>query len=84
MFEIWGGGGIFNMQEKMYFALYFYMQKQIHFELRFYTQKAWNFALHFYTQKKVHFLLRFISKIYHIVLIPKYKRTYDQSNQIEK
>ena len=32
----------------------------------------------------MHFGLRFLSKIYDIVLIPNYKRTYVQSNQIEK
>ena len=32
----------------------------------------------------MHFALRFISKIYPIVLIPKYKRTYDHIDQINK
>ena len=48
------------------------------FALRFYM-------LHFYMQKRKNILRYvFISKIYRIVLIPNYKRTYDQRDQIEK
>ena len=47
--------------------------------------KAGHYALYFYMPKKtLHFALLFISKMYPIVLIFKYKRTYNKSNQIEK
>ena len=69
------------------FALRFYIQKYGHFALR-------NFSLNFeiggggggiFVRKKLCTLRYvFISKIYRIVLIPKYKRTYDQSDQIKK
>ena len=35
-------------------------------------------------QKKLHFALRYIINNYRRVLIPNYKRKYDQSDQIEK
>ena len=34
-------------------------------------------------KKTIHFVLRFISEIYPIAMIPNYKRTYDQIDQIE-
>ena len=46
-------------------------------------QKKMHFTLRMYMQKTIHSSLRFISKIYCIVLIPNYKRTYDQSDEIE-
>ena len=38
----------------------------------------------FICKKTMHFLLRFIYNIYCILLIPNYKRMYDQSYQIDK
>ena len=71
------------MQKIIYFPLIFYVDKR--FILRYvYIQKALHFALHLYMQKTIQFALRFISKIYRIVLMPKYKRMYDQSDQIGK
>ena len=51
----------------------------------FYIQKSGHYALHFYMQKTMHFDLRLYQyNLSCIVLIPSYKRTYDQSDQIEK
>ena len=53
--------------------------------LRCYIQSALHYALHFNIPKTMHFSLRkYIYIIYRVVLIPDYKRTYDQSDQIEK
>ena len=68
----------------MYFALHFYIEKTMHFALRCYIQRAGHYALHFNIQKTMHFLFVFIYIIYCVVLIPNYKRMYDQSDQIEK
>ena len=59
------------------------MQIIIHFALRCYIQNP-DTLRHIFILKKIHFELGFISKFYRIVLMPKYKRTYDHSNHIEK
>ena len=77
-------GGVFYMEKTIHFTLHFYTQKPIHFPLRLYIYKARHFALRFNMQKKFTLRYVFIYKLYCIVLITNYKRTYDQSNQIEK
>ena len=62
----------------------FYMQKTMHFALRFCVKKSRHFALYFYMQKTMHFAVCFISKIYRILLIPNFKRTYNQRDLIHK
>ena len=56
----------------------------MHFALRCYLQRAWHYALHFKSKKRYTFLYVLMYKNYLAVLIPNYKRTYDQSDQIEK
>ena len=56
----------------------------MHFALRCDVQRASHYALHFNIQKTINFSLRVYIYIYGGVLIPNYKRTYDQSDQIEK
>ena len=84
----YAGQKTIDMQVDVYgsgeFAWHFYIEKTMHFALRCYTQRAWHYALHFNIQKTIHFLYVFIYIIYRVVLIPNYKRTYDQSDQIEK
>ena len=85
IFENWRRGGTFLYKKNNELCVTFYMQKIMHLPLRFYIQKATHFALLFYMQKTMHFPLRFfIYKHYRIVLIPKYKHTYDQRDQIDK
>ena len=38
----------------------------------------------FICKKQVTLCYVFISRIYHVILIPNYKHTYNQSDQIEK
>ena len=61
-----------------------YLFKKSPLALRCYIQRASHYALHFNIQKKMHFSLRYIYIIYRAVLIPNYKRMYDQSDHIEK
>ena len=72
------------MQKTMHFALHFYAQKTMHFLFRFLCTKALHSALHFYKKNIYTLGSVFICKSYRIVLLPNYKRTHDQSNQIEK
>ena len=55
----------------------------MHFALRFMYKKPYNLHYIFIFKKKCTLGYVFISKSYRIVLIPKYKPTYDQSDQIE-
>ena len=57
----------------------------MHFMLLFIHKKPDTLRYIFICKKTMHFALRYyISKIYRIVLITNYKRTYNQSDQIEK
>ena len=71
------------MQKIMHFVLHFYMQKQ--YTLRYvYTYKNPDTLRHIFICKKITLGYVFISKMYRIVLITRYKRTYDQSGQVDK
>ena len=68
----------------MYFALHSYIEKQC--TLRYAAKYNEPDTMRYISiSKKIYtFLYVYINTIYCGVLIPNYKRTYDQSNQIEK
>ena len=61
-----------------------YVLKVRHLDQHDSIQKAGHFASHFYLQKRCTLRYVFISKIYRYILTPNNKRTYYQSDQINK
>ena len=84
IFEICGGGGHFYFQKTIHFALHFYIQQIMNFALRFIYTICDTMRYIFIFKKRCTFRYVYIYIIYLIVLVPNYKCTYDQSNQIEK
>ena len=84
MFEICGVGRTFIHLKTMYVALYFYIEKQC--TLRYVPLYKEPDTMRYISISKKHYSFHYvyIYIIYRVVLIPNYKRTYDQSNQIEK
>ena len=77
------GGGIL-LKKIMYFALHFYIEKQ--FTLRYVAMYKEPDTMRYIliSKKQYTFHYVYIYIIYSVVLIPNYKRTYDQSYQIQK
>ena len=77
------GGDIYFLK-RMYFALHFYTEKQC--TLRYVSLQKEPHTMRYIliSQKLCTFRYVNIFIIYHVVVIPNYKRTYDQSDQVEK
>ena len=82
-FQIWGGGGHLLIKKNA-LCVIFYIEKTRQFALFCSIQRVRHYALRFNIKKKCTFRYIYIYIIYCAVLKPKYKCTYDQSNQIEK
>ena len=78
-----GGRGVILICKKITLR-YTFICKKMHFTLRFIYKKQTLCVTFLYAKKQwtLHYVL--ISKMYLIVLIPNYSRTYNQSNQIDK
>ena len=85
IFDICGGGGRhYYIQKTRHLALHFYKKKTLHFEIHFTYEKPYTFRYIFLSKKQCTLGYVFISIYNRIVLIPIYKRTYNQSDQIKK
>ena len=78
------GGRFIYSKNNVLCMTFFILKKQCTLRYVAEEQRSWHYALHFNIQKTKHFSLCSIYGIYRVVLIPNYKRTYDQSDQIEK
>ena len=78
------GGGIYLLKNIMYFAWHFYIEKRctLRYVARYKEPDTIRYIL--ISKKQFTFLYVQLYIIYRTVLIPNYKRTYDQSDQIEK
>ena len=77
-------GWHFFIQKTMHFVLHLCVQKKNTLCYVFIHNNLDTLRYIFICKKRCTLRFVFISKIYCIVLIPNYKRTYDQSDQIEK
>ena len=82
IFEIEGGGGYIEKQYTLGYIFIF--KKQCNLPYVFIYKKPDTLRYIFIFKKQCTLRYVFISKIYPILLIYKYKCTYDQSDQIEK
>ena len=73
----------FYIQKSGQFALHFHMQKLMQF-FHLLNAKSLTLCVTFLYAKKCTLRCIFLSKIYRMVLIPNYKHTYNQSDQIER
>ena len=84
IFVIRGWGGEIFICKKLCTFNYIFMQKQYTLRYVFVYKKSDTLCNIFICKKQCNLRYVYIYIIYHIVMIPNYKRTYDQSDQIEK
>ena len=80
----WQGGGGGDLHKTMHFALNFILKNQFTLALRFLYKITDTLRNIFIPKKQCTLRYIFVSKTYCILLIPNYKRTYNQGNHIEK
>ena len=78
------GGGHLLIKKTMHFVLYFYIEKQ--YTLCYVDRNKEHDTMRYIliSRKQCTFRYLYIQIIYRVVLIPNFKRTYDQIDQIEK
>ena len=78
------GGGHLFIEKTMHFAWHFYIEKTMHFAFVAIYKESDTMCYILISKKQNTILYVYMHIIYDVVLILNYKRTYDQSEQIEK
>ena len=84
IFEICGGGGHLFIEKQCTLRDICILKNNALCVTLIYIQKQDTMRYILISEKQYTFLYVYIYIIYSVVLIPNYKRTYDQSDQIEK